>query len=246
MPHVTVGYQDGTIHPLWLVNAGMRMARLFGAESLWVQDHYMGFIPAHCWTPEVTPAAKAIHSPDACFDALQILAITATKIRGADIGTLVTEPIRYHPMSLAQSFVTLDHISKGRAILGIGNGERENVEPYGLPWRKQVARLEEALTIIRKLWSSEGAPVTHDGEFWQLRDAVFNLPLYQGRQPRVWIASHAPRMLGLTGRFGDGWVPAIRVPAEEYSWRNPDEVSLPYRLIGLGGRCSQEPNRTAR
>ena len=92
MPHVTVGYQDGTIHPLWLVKAGMRMARLFGAESLWVQDHYMGFIPAHCWTPEVTPAAKAIHSPDACFDALQILAMTATKIRGADIGTLVTEP----------------------------------------------------------------------------------------------------------------------------------------------------------
>jgi phthiodiolone/phenolphthiodiolone dimycocerosates ketoreductase len=219
MGRVTVGYQDGTIHPLWLVRMGMRLGRLFGARSLWVQDHFMGFIPARVWTPEVTAAAKTIHSPDACLDPLQILAVTATRIRGVDVGTLVTEPIRRHPMSLAQSFVTLDHISRGHAILGIGNGERENVEPYGLPWEKQVARLEEALTIIRLLWESGGRPVSYPGRFWTLRDAVFNLPLYQGRPPRIWIAAHAPRMLRLTGRFGDGWVPAVRVEADEYGRR---------------------------
>src|SRR4029453_13213858 len=146
MSRVTVGYQDGTIYPLWLTRMGMRLGRLFGARSLWVQDHFMGFIPPQVWKPEVTEAAKAIHSTDGCFDALQILAVTATRIRGVDVGTLVTEAFRRPPMSLAQSFVTLDHISRGRAILGIGNGERENVEPYGLPWEKQVARLEEALT----------------------------------------------------------------------------------------------------
>ena len=219
MARVTVGYQDGTIYPLWLVRMGMRLARLFGARSLWVQDHFMGFIPASVWKPEVTEAAKAIHSPDACFDPLQILAVTATRFRGVDVGTLVTEPIRRHPMSLAQSFVTLDHISRGHAILGIGNGERENVEPYGLPWEKQVARLEEALTIIRLLWESGGRPVAYTGRFWTLRDAIFNLPLYQGRPPRIWIAAHAPRMLRLTGRFGDGWVPAVRTRPAEYARR---------------------------
>ena len=70
MRRVTVGYQDACIHPLWLTNTGLRMARLFGAESLWVPDHYIGFIPAQVWKPEVTPAAKMIHSPDAFFDAL--------------------------------------------------------------------------------------------------------------------------------------------------------------------------------
>jgi phthiodiolone/phenolphthiodiolone dimycocerosates ketoreductase len=219
MGRVTVGYQDGTIHPLWLVRMGMRLARLFGARSLWVQDHFMGFIPARVWKPEITEAAKAIHSPDAYFDPLQILAVTATRIRGVDVGTLVTEAIRKHPMSLAQSFVTLDHISRGHAILGIGNGERENVEPYGLPWEKQVARLEEALTIIRLLWESGGRPVSYTGRFWTLRDAVFNLPLHKGRPPRIWIAAHAPRMLRLTGRFGDGWVPAVRVSGQEYGRR---------------------------
>jgi phthiodiolone/phenolphthiodiolone dimycocerosates ketoreductase len=219
MSRVTVGYQDGTIHPLWLTRMGMRLGRLFGARSLWVQDHFMGFIPPQVWKPEVTEAAKTIHSTDGCFDPLQILALTASRIRGVDVGTLVTEPIRRHPMSLAQSFVTLDHISRGHAILGIGNGERENVEPYGLPWEKQVARLEEALTIIRLLWGSGGKPVSFTGKFWTLRDAVFNLPLYEGRAPRIWIAAHAPRMLGLTGRFGDGWVPAVRVAAGEYARR---------------------------
>ena len=219
MRKVTVGYQDACIHPLWLTNAGLRMARLFGAESLWLPDHYMSFVPSQVWTPEITKAAKLIHSPDAFFDPVQILALAATRMRGVDVGTLVTEPFRRHPMSIAQSFVTLDHISRGRAVLGIGNGERENVEPYGLPWNKQVSRLEEALTIILKLWESRGKPVSYDGSFWKLRDAVFNLPLYDDRPPRIWIAAHAPRMLALTGRFGDGWVPTLRSTPEEYARR---------------------------
>ena len=219
MRRVTVGYQDQCIHPLWLTNAGLRMARMFGAESLWVPDHYIGFIPAQVWKPEVTPAAKLVHSPDAFFDPLQILALAAVRMRGVDVGTMVTEPFRRHPMSIAQSFVTLDHISKGHAILGIGNGERENVEPYGMAFEKQVARLEEAMTIIRALWQSAGRPVAFEGKFWKLRDAVFNLPLYEGRAPRVWIAAHAPRMLALTGRFGDGWLPTLKSTPEEYARR---------------------------
>jgi len=198
---------------------GLRLGRLFGAQSLWMPDHFMGFIPSQVWTPDVTAAAKLIHSTDGFFDPLQILAVIAQRARGADVGTLVTEPIRNHPMALAQSFVTLDHLSKGHAILGIGNGERVNVEPYGLPWRKQVSRLQEALAIIRLLWESGGQPVNYDGQFWQLRDAVFNLPLYQNRPPRIWIAAHAPRMLSLVGRYGDGWVPTLKTTPEEYRSR---------------------------
>lgn len=202
-----------------MTQAGLRAARLFGATSLWVPDHFMGFIPASVWTPEVTAAAKTVHSPDGLFDPLQILAVTAARIRGVDVGTLVTEPLRRHPMAIAQSFVTLDHISRGHAVLGIGNGERENCEPYGLPWDHQVSRLDEALRIIRALWESRGQPVTFEGKYWRLRDAIFNLPLYNDKPPRIWIASHAPRMLELTGRHGDGWVPTLRTTPDEYRAR---------------------------
>ncbi|MFT4570807.1 MAG: phthiodiolone/phenolphthiodiolone dimycocerosates ketoreductase, partial [Candidatus Binatia bacterium] len=219
MSRITVGYQDGGLHPLWLTNSGLRIARLLGAESLWLPDHFMGFIPSLVWKPEITAAAKVVHSPDAFFDPLQILAVAASRMRGVDVGTAVTEAFRNHPMSLAQSFVTLDHISGGHAILGIGNGEKENVEPYGLPWGKQVSRLEEALQIIRTLWESNGKPVNFDGQYWKLRDAIFDLPLYEGRPPRIWIASHAPRMLALTGRYGDGWLPTLKTKPAEYRSR---------------------------
>ncbi|MBI1814644.1 MAG: LLM class flavin-dependent oxidoreductase [Deltaproteobacteria bacterium] len=216
MGRVTVGYQDACVHPLWLSRVNLRLARWMGASAVWLPDHFMSFTPAQVWRPEITPAARVVPSLDALFDPLQLLAVTATRIRGVDVGTSVTESIRRHPMSLAQSFVTLDHISKGRAILGIGNGIRENTEPYGLPYADNVARLEEALTIIRLLWNSGGEPISYDGRFWRLRDAVFRLPLYNGKPPRLFVAAHFPRMLRLAGRFGDGWLPGQKVSAVEY------------------------------
>jgi phthiodiolone/phenolphthiodiolone dimycocerosates ketoreductase len=217
---VTVGYQDACVHPLWLSRLNLRLATtVMGASALWVPDHFMSFTPRQVWRPELTSAARIVPSLDALLDPLQVLAVTATRIGRVDLGTSVTESIRRHPMSLAQSFVTLDHLSKGRAILGIGNGIRENTEPYGLPYADNVARLEEALAIIRLLWESGGEPVGFDGKFWRLRDAVFRLPLYAGRPPRLFVAAHFPRMLRLTGRFADGWLPGDKVGADEYRAR---------------------------
>lgn len=216
---VTCGYQDGCLHPLVISKSGMRLASLLGAKAIWVPDHFMGFAPKWMWTTENVPAARVIHSMDALFDPVPLLTWAALKHRKAWIGTSVTEPIRRHPMSLAQTFVTLDHLSNGRAVLGIGNGLRENTEPYGLPSDRRVSRLEEALTIIRELWGSRGTPVDYEGRFWTLRDAVFDLPLYRGKPPRIFLGAHFPRMLRLCGRFGDGWLPGQKVDAAEYGSR---------------------------
>ena len=216
---VTVGYQDACLYPLWISRLGMRAATLFGAEAIWVPDHFMGFAPKWMWTPERFAAAKALPSMDAFLDPVAMLATTALRFRRPLLGTSVTEPIRRHPVSLAQSFVTLDHISRGRAVLGIGNGVRENNEPYGLPIDSRVARLEEALRIIRLMWESGGRPVDFDGRFWKLEDAVFGLPLYKGRAPRIFIGAHFPRMLELCGRYAEGWLPGQKVEAEEYASR---------------------------
>jgi len=219
MGEVTVGYQDGCLHPLWITKAGVSVARAFGASAIWVPDHFMGFAPKWMWTPEVVPAARTVHSMDALFDPVPIMTWVATKFRKVLIGTSVTEPIRRHPMSLAQTFVTLDHISKGRAVLGIGNGLRENTEPYGLPSDERVSRLEEALRIIHMLWNSRGTPITFEGKYWKLRDAVFDLPLYKGRPPRLFMGAHFPRMLRMCGRYCDGWLPGQRIDGQEYTRR---------------------------
>lgn len=219
MARITVGYQDGCLHPLAITKAGVTVARVLGADAIWVPDHFMGFAPKWLWTPENVPAARTMHSMDALFDPVPILTWVALNFRKPWIGTSVTEPIRRHPMSLAQTFVTLDHISRGRAILGIGNGLRENTEPYGLPCNDRVARLEEALQIIRMLWASAGTPVTFEGRYWQLRDAVFDLPLYNGRPPRLFSGAHFPRMLRMCGRYCEGWLPGQKIDGAEYARR---------------------------
>lgn len=219
MTRVTVGYQDGSLHPLWISTLGMRVATLLGARAIWLPDHFMGFAPKWMWVPEIIPAARLLHSMDALFDPLPLLTLAARRHPFCWVGTSVTDPIRRHPMSLAQSFATLDHISKGRAILGLGNGIVENTEPYGFPASDRVRRLEEAIRIIRMLWESGGRPVDYDGEFWRLRDAVFDLPLYRGKPPRLFVGAHFPRMLRLCGRYADGWLPGQKIDAAQYGER---------------------------
>ncbi len=217
MGRLQVGVETTCTAPLWVERLGMRMAKLAGVDSLLLPDHYLGFVPSAFWKPEYTPAAKMVPSTDAFFDPFVMLGMMATRYRGVRIGTGVTEAYRRHPVTLAQAFVTVDHMTKGRAILGIGNGERVNTEPYGMPFTKRVGRLEEALTIMRLMWESRGEPVSFDGPTWKLTKALFTTPLYKGKAPAVWVAAHAPRMLGLTGRFGDGWYPTQKMTAEEYA-----------------------------
>ena len=218
MARLAVGLETMCTVPLAIEKAMQRVAVLMGADSLLLPDHYQGFIPQGTWGPDKTPAAKMIPSPDAFLDPYVMLGSMAERFRGrVRLGTGVTEAYRRHPVTLAQAFVTIDHLTRGRAILGIGNGERENVEPYGMAFTKRVGRLEESLEIMRRLWTSGSEPVDFDGRFWTLRKAVFRTPLWIDRPPCVWIASHAPKMLALTGRYADGWYPTQKMTPAEYA-----------------------------
>lgn len=219
MRRITVGHQDACLYPLWMSRLTMRMATLCGARAIWVPDHFMGFAPRWLWREDVVPAARQLHSMDALFDPIPILTLAAVRHPRAWIGTSVTDPIRRHPMCLAQTFATLDHVARGRVILGLGNGLRENTEPYGFPCERRVARLEEALEIITALWASKGRPLCFDGRFWKLRDAVFDLPLYRDKPPRVFLGAHFPRMLRLCGQYADGWLPGQKTSPAEYAAR---------------------------
>jgi phthiodiolone/phenolphthiodiolone dimycocerosates ketoreductase len=119
----------------------------------------------------------------------------------------------------AQAAATLHLMTRGRAILGIGPGERVGNEPYGVDWSKPVARFEEALATIRALWDSKGELVNRDSPFYPLRDAMFDLPPYKGKWPEIWVAAHGPRMLRATGRYGDAWFPGFAHRPEDYAKR---------------------------
>ena len=114
------------------------------------------------------------------------------------LGVAVTDSGRRNPAVTAQAAATLHLLTRGRAILGIGPGEREGNEPYGVDWSKPVARFEEAMATIRALWDSGGELVNRDSHYFPLRNALFDLPPYRGKWPEIWIGAHGPRMLDAT------------------------------------------------
>ena len=185
-------------------------------HSVWLPDHMVSFWPDSIWTPEFTDLATASPSPHRHLDGLAVAAAAAVLTETVPLATAVVDTVRRHPASLAQTALTLDHLSRGRFILGLGSGESENILPYGFDFARPVGRFEEALRVIRLLWESTG-PVDFRGEFFTLHDARLDTEPYDGRYPPIWIGASGPRMLEITGRYADGWWPAGAWTPEHYS-----------------------------
>ncbi|MFP5307673.1 MAG: LLM class flavin-dependent oxidoreductase [Gammaproteobacteria bacterium] len=185
-------------------------------HSIWLPDHMVSFWPDAIWTPEFTDLASASPSPHRHLDGMAVAAAAAVLTKNMPIATSVVDTVRRHPSLLAQSALTIDHLAKGRFILGLGSGETENTVPYGFDFAKPVSRFEEALKVIRLLWESEG-PVDFEGQFFRLQHARLDTEPYEGRFPRIWIGASGPRMLEIAGRYADGWWPAGAWSPEDYA-----------------------------
>ena len=198
---------------------GYRTARLTGADSYWLPDHLNAFLPRAVMTPKYSGIARVVPDADAFLEPWTTLGSLAGRHRFSRtrLGTCVTDTARRNPAVTAQAAATLHLMTRGRAILGIGTGEREGNEPYGVDWSKPVARFEEALASIRALWNSNGQLVSRDSEFFPLRNAMFTLPPVKGTRPEIWIAAHGPRMLRATGRYADAWFPVAIFSPERYA-----------------------------
>ncbi|MEO6093424.1 MAG: LLM class flavin-dependent oxidoreductase [Novosphingobium sp.] len=185
-------------------------------HSIWLPDHMVSFWPDSIWTPEFTDLATASPSPHRHLDGMAVAAAAAVLTSRTQLATCVIDTVRRHPSLLAQSALTIDHLSKGRFILGLGSGELENTVPYGFDFRKPVSRFEESLKVIKLLWESD-RPVDFEGEFYHLEHARLDTELYDGKCPPIWIGAAGPRMLGITGRYADGWWPAGAYTPEDYA-----------------------------
>jgi len=139
-------------------------------------------------------------------EAWTILTAAAMTTKRVFLGTSVTDPHRYHPAVLAQRLATIDQVSGGRVILGLGAGMAMDLEPFGIEWNKPVSRLVEAVDIMRRLWTAE--TFSYDGEFWKLKDAFLQIKPIQSKLP-IYFAANSPRMLRLAGEMADGWLPFL-------------------------------------
>ena len=138
-------------------------------------------------------------------DAFTILAMIACNTQNIGLATGIVNVFSRTPALIAQSIASLDIMSKGRAILGLGSSGKVVVEGWhGVPFDFPLGRTREYVEIIRKALS--GAPVDHQGKFYQMERFRMISPPVQERLP-IYLASLGPKNLALTGEVADGWLP---------------------------------------
>jgi len=174
--------------PRWWLASARRLDEA-GYAGVWAWDHFMG--QGDLTVPVV--------------EGWTILSMAAAVTRQATIGPFVVNVMNRHPAVLARMASTLQIASGGRLILGMGIGgaPREHAA-YGIDFPEapeRVARLEEAVAVIRALWT--GGPVTRDSRYYPLKGATA-YPVPEPRPPII-IGGETPAGARLAGRIGDGW-----------------------------------------
>lgn len=178
---------DGTAPSYATVREMAVAAEAGGLDSVWVYDHLLFRFDGQesglheCWT---------------------VLAAVADATQRVELGTLVMSTAFRNPGVLAKMAATLDHVSGGRLILGIGTGwHNPEFEAFGFPTDHKAGRFEEAFAIIRDLIRTGRADL--DGTYVQAHDAFLRPPA-RAALP-ILVAAKGPRMLELTARHADAW-----------------------------------------
>lgn len=171
-----------------------REAAASGISSVWVLQHYLGSMPT--------------------LQPLPLLAALAADTGEMTVGTnMFILPLR-HPVAAAEEFATLDHITGGRVVAGLGMGYRDNeFAAFGIPMTQRLGRFTESLEIMRALWSGE--PVTYAGKYFALAGERISLPPVQPGGPPVWVGAGAtPKAIERAARVGDAWMIPPHVTGE--------------------------------
>jgi probable F420-dependent oxidoreductase len=163
-------------------------AESLGYDSVWVGDSLL---------------ARPRHEP------LTLLAGVAGRVKRVELGTAVLLPALRNPVLLAHQVATLDQVSEGRLILGVGFAAdvpniRAEFAAAGVPFEKRIGRMMEGLRLCRALWTGE--PVTWDGR-WQVAGGTLAPTPHRPGGPPLWIGGNLQASLERAGRWFDGWFP---------------------------------------
>ena len=199
-----------------------------GFDSVWVCDHVYG-------VPNPTLPI---------FEAWSQLAAVAAITENVQLGTLVTPPLFRNPGMLAKQVATIDHVSNGRTIMGLGAGWfQPEFESYGLPFPslgKRMQALDETVQVLKALWSEER--VSFDGEYCRLRDAICEpKPV---RRPPILVGGSGERLLmGIAARHADIWNNMAVTQGQlaqkvEAMRKRCDEVGRDFSTLRISQQCT--------
>lgn len=172
-----------------------------------------------------------------CRDAFALASVAATQTECIHVGTGVVNTYTRTPSSLAMGAATLDEISDGRAILGLGSSSPSLIrDQLGIPYGKPLKVMAEATAILRQLLAGDAASCS--GDHFTLHEVRLAVRPVQSRLP-IFFAAMGPRMLNLAGRFADGVLLNVGATPEYVRWavtavhdgareagRDPEKVTI--------------------
>jgi probable F420-dependent oxidoreductase len=118
------------------------------------------------------------------------------------------------PLQLAKTLATLDQLSRGRLIVGVGLGSNIQIYPaFGISGEKRVRRFVEGIALMKRLWTED--QVDYDGEFWKIRDERLGPKPIQRPHPPIWFGGSHPNALRRAVQLGNGWIGG-RTPTDKF------------------------------
>ena len=179
-------FPDGRVDPQ-RIRDFLQRAEAIGFHSAWVVEHMFGTIPA------LAP--------------VELLTYAAAVTERLRLGAAVLLTALRTPVHTAKSLATLDQLSGGRLIVGVGLGGNPKVYPaFGLTAKRRAARFAEGLRVMKRLWTEPD--VTADGEFYRLENASLQPRPLQTPHPPLWFGGHHPLALRRAVELGDGFIGA--------------------------------------
>jgi probable F420-dependent oxidoreductase len=179
-------FPDGRVDPRGIRDF-LQRAEALGFHSAWVVEHMFGTIPA------LAP--------------VELLTYAAAVTERLRLGAAVLLTALRTPVHTAKSLATLDQLSGGRLIVGVGLGGNPKIYPaFGLTASRRAARFAEGLRLMKRLWTEPA--VTADGEFYRLENASLQPRPLQAPHPPLWFGGHHPLALRRAVELGDGFIGA--------------------------------------
>jgi probable F420-dependent oxidoreductase len=183
-----------------------REAQRHGYTSLWVQDHFLWPVnPKRGYAGR--PGLPIPTQYRSVFAPTELLAAAAVLTEGMQLGTSVLVQGNHWPSPLAQRLATLDQLSTGRLLVGLGQGWNvEEHEASGTRIGERARRMDDFVAALRACWGPD--PVHHDGPFFTIPEAIQRPKPLQQPHPPLLSGASSPAGLARTAELFDGWNPA--------------------------------------
>ena len=194
-----------------------KQAEQEGFDSLWVLERLLWPLKPQVPYPATLDGSLPVEYQNV-LDPLGLLTFVAANTSKIALGTSVIDMLFHNPVILARRFATLDVLSHGRVICGLGIGwSKDEFQVTNVPFERRGARADEFIQALREIWTKD--VVQLDGKFYQIPASKIGPKPFQKPHPPIFLGGFSPKTFERIVKYANGWIGVVAGPLEylEYS-----------------------------